>query len=338
MSRLRVAVLATLALLCALAPTAAQAALGEPVVMTRNLYLGSSLTNLAAAPPAQVPVEAAIAFGKVQANNFPLRAEALADEINATKPDAIGLQEVSRYFTGPFLDPAPATTLVLDYMTELQGELAARGLNYTVVHEAVEANLEAPAFLGGSNPANWRDVRLQIGNAILVRNGVPFTNVQSGNFVSQISFQGVPLTRNWESVDLKVGPKDFKFLNTHLEADNNTVSTAQARELIAGPLRSTKPVIAVGDYNSGPGGPPGAYALLTAANQGKMRDAAATSGNTCCFPELLFNTGSLSQRIDLILTNPASVKTLGVTRTGVTQVNGLYPSDHAGVVATLRVP
>jgi hypothetical protein len=51
---------------------------------------------------------------------------------------------------------------------------------------------------------------------------------------------------------------------------------------------------------------------------------------------------SLTERIDLVLTNPASVKTLSAARTGVNQITGplgpVFPSDHTGVVATLRVP
>jgi hypothetical protein len=32
------------------------------------------------------------------------------------------------------------------------------------------------------------------------------------------------------------------------------------------------------------------------------------------------------------------VKTISAARTGVNQVGGVFPSDHTGVVATLRVP
>jgi endonuclease/exonuclease/phosphatase family metal-dependent hydrolase len=294
--------------------------------MTRNLYLGADLTRIVAAAPGGLPaiVTAAttslnIALGP---NNFALtgRATALANEINAAQPDLVGLQEVSKFTSG---------LGVFDYRSVLLPMLP----NYVVVRDDSESTFGVPGV--GS---------LELSNLILKRTrpDLVVTNARGANYTNQATFIGQAITRNWQAVDAKVGPKDFTFLNTHLESSNDAVSTAQAKELIAGPLRSTKPVIAVGDYNSGPVSTErGAYNALTAPDDGKMRDA-ADAGLTCCRAELLSDAtsaaSSLTERIDLVLTNPASVKTLAASRTGINQVGGVFPSDHTGVVATLRVP
>ena len=330
MSRLRMALLAALVLCCALVPGVARAANSDPTVMTRNLYLGADLTRIVNAAPGGLPAIAAaaqvslgIALGP---NNFLTtgRATAIANEINTAKPDLVGLQEVSR-FESPAIPGG-----VFDYRAVLLPQLP----DYTVVRDDSESTFGVPGV--GS---------LTLSNIILKRNepGLTVTNARGANYATQATFLGQAITRNWQAVDAKLGPKDFVFLNTHLESSNDPVSTAQAKELIAGPLRSTKPVIAVGDYNSGPVSVEhGAYDALTAVNSGKMRDAASAVGLTCCRAELLADNvspaSSLTERIDLVLTNPASVKTISAARTGVNQVGGVFPSDHAGVVAQLRVP
>ena len=59
---------------------------------------------------------------------------------------------------------------------------------------------------------------------------------------------------------------------------------------------------------------------------------------TCCFGEDLTKTGErLDSWIDHVVTRPR-VKTVSSSLVGAGQVGGLYPSDHAGIAATLRLP
>ena len=60
--------------------------------------------------------------------------------------------------------------------------------------------------------------------------------------------------------------------------------------------------------------------------------------NTCCFAEDLRQTNDkLDTWIDHIVVRPG-VKLLRSGLVGPAQVGGLYPSDHAGISGTLRIP
>ena len=99
-------------------------------VMTQNLYLGSSLTPaITATTPQQFVAAVATIYGTAVATNFPKRAEAIADTIDAERPDLIGLQEVTRWIAQPTV--AGAAPPSFDFLAILQAELAERGLDYT---------------------------------------------------------------------------------------------------------------------------------------------------------------------------------------------------------------
>src|SRR5687767_5501068 len=88
----------------AVAPAAADHREPSLRVMTRNLYLGADLTP--ALDPRNDPAAFLAAvrsiYAEKQATDFDARAKAIAQEIDRTGPDLIGLQEVSRWETsGP---------------------------------------------------------------------------------------------------------------------------------------------------------------------------------------------------------------------------------------------
>src|SRR3712207_1561331 len=218
--RFRTAVCAAL-LICAVAPAAAQAVTVQPTVVTRNLYLGASLTPIVVAAQTGGNVQGAAVAALQKAigpNNFAARAPAIAAEINATKPDLVGLQEVST-FTSPLIGGT------FDYEPVLLSLLP----DYEKVSEDTESTFGVPGV--GS---------LELSNVILKRKrpDLVVSVPRSGVFATQAALiPGQPITRNWQAVDARLGAKDFVFLNTHLESSNDAVSTAQAHELIAGPLR-----------------------------------------------------------------------------------------------------
>jgi endonuclease/exonuclease/phosphatase family metal-dependent hydrolase len=356
--RLFVGVGAIVALLVAMLPVESTARSANPVVMTRNLYLGADLTSLISAQsPGELVVAAGVTWLAVAATDFPERAKLIAQEIDDTSPDVIGLQEVALWRFGAFPDPADATDVEYDFLEILQAELVELGLTYSVAVVQETFDAEAPALVPTDGTPVMMDIRLTQRNVILVRDGVSYTNPQSEYYDTNMTYPdiggiaGNDLVdlRGWVSVDIAMAPKEkpFRFVNTHLESFVPPVRTAQAQELVDGPLSGTLKVIAVGDFNSPPTGPlSGAYQILTDPSNGKMRDAwteanGADPGFTFGQAADLTNASDESStRIDHVLTSTAAVKTVSAQLVGTTAptTGGLWASDHFGVVAELSMP
>jgi hypothetical protein len=325
-------------------------------VMTRNVYIGTNFDPIFAARTPEALLSAtATAFGNVQATNFPARAQALAGEIAATAPDLVGLQEMEIIRTGPVGDPAPATDVVGDYLELLLAALEVRGLEYTPVAINVNADVEAPSALGLDVRATDRDVILARGR--IVRKA---RKVQEQNFSTNLTLPtlGGPITivRGWSAVDLKLRGRRVRFLNTHLEPSSAAVQVAQANELLAGPAHTRLPLILLGDFNSPAEGTGTAtYANLLAAGFADAWSQAepGVAGLTCCHASNLLNPlPTLNRRIDLVLLRGASgdrrghrggggyvarrAEVVGDEPADRLDPSGLWPSDHAGVVARLR--
>jgi endonuclease/exonuclease/phosphatase family metal-dependent hydrolase len=353
--RHRIAVLVAGAALFALLPSIA-AARSNVVVMTRNVYVGADLTPaITASTPGELVGAVADIYQRMVETNFPARAKLIAQEIADTSPDLIGLQEVALWRSGPLNDPATAMTVEYDFLVLLLAEIDELGLDYAaaVIQENFDA--EAPAAFTSDGTPVLRDVRLTFRNVLLVREGVSYTNPQSGHFETNVVFRdigGIPGNdiidlRGWTSVDVQQGSTRFRFVNTHLESFVAPVRDAQAQELVADPLRTTLKVVAVGDFNSPPTGPDsGAYEILTTQSHGMMRDSwTESNGADPSFTwgqaaDLLNPTSTALIRIDLVLTKTPAVKTAQATLVGTTAKtpDGLWASDHFGVVAELSIP
>ena len=134
-------------------------------------------------------------------------------------------------------------------------------------------------------------------------------------------------------------------MTTHLEAYSPAIANQQMQQLLksGGPLASKKQQsILVGDYNSAPGS--------NANDRGTTRkDNAYDSAIKAGLPQqppaaqdVLLRRGPPQHRdkletwIDHILVRP-KIKLLKSGIVGTKQVGGLYPSDHAGITATLRL-
>lgn len=353
-----------MALLAVLPTTAAQAKPpggGDLVVMTQNLYLGSSLVPaIQATTPEQLAAAVAQIYATVEYTDFPSRAGAIADEIEAHQPDVIGLQEVS-VWTVTGNDTIPS----YDFLEILQGELAARDLSYTVASVSENATigpapLAFPQCLTPTPPFVTCAVQLDDRDVILVNDDTPgltWDNARSGRYAVQAVFDSptgpISFDRGWASVDARLDGQPFRFVDTHLETEDfPEVQEAQAAEFLAGPARGGT-VIAVGDFNSAAdGSTTTSYAQLTAP--GKLRDAWDEGdlgpGYTCCqrsntpplAPGALNNADStLDSRIDLVLGRGAA-RSPGdqawlVADAPFQGMPPFWPSDHAGVVARFRL-
>jgi len=332
------AALLAAALFLVLLPSAAAAKPGkdrgqghEVKVMTRNLYLGADL-----GPP--IGAKSLSEFVKlngqvlreVTANDFPVRAKGLAQEILKKKPDLVGLQEAALWRTGPasaepFLNSTAvptASTDRYDYLAELLAQLnkgkgkGGKGKpRYRVAVSQDEFDFEAPADENGvANdgpekliPDAELNGRLTMRDAILVRNdaGVTFKHPKSGHFanllVESINGVKVTVTRGWVGIDAKVrGSRTFRFVNTHLEAfdpasEVPSVRARQASELVApgGPATSKLPVILVGDLNSDNDTvEPGDRQAYEALTAAGMRERSTNDPLGCCLKSSLLAVGA----------------------------------------------
>jgi endonuclease/exonuclease/phosphatase family metal-dependent hydrolase len=244
-------------------------------VMTRNLYLGADLAPAISASGLGAFTEATgQILREVTANDFPVRAKGLAQEILKKKPDLVGLQEVALWRTGPpslepFLNTAAvptASTVRYDYLKELlaqlnkgssgkgkgKGKAKAKGkVHYKVAVSQDEFDFEAPADENGQPgdgpngaiPNAEINGRLTMRDVILVRtgSGVTFKHPRSGHFshLLTVTLSGVSLnvTRGWTAIDAKVrGSKTFRFVNTHLEAFDDAGQVPSIRALQAAEL------------------------------------------------------------------------------------------------------
>lgn len=325
----------------------------DVTVMSYNLYLGADIFALVGTEPTQIPLVAAQLWAQVQATDFPTRAQAIAAEIAVHEPELIGLQEVTLYRTQTPSDyiqgvtEPNATEVAYDFLQILLDELEALGLDYRAAAVNVNADVELPMTSDGQN---FTDIRLTDRDVILARGDVSTSHVTEAVFSLGVTApvpvggQEIPFLRGYSHLRAEVDGVSFSFANTHLEvqvAGNLQPQDGQAAELIVALANVSSPLILVGDFNNTPGSTGTApYALLSSAG---YTDAAVTVGvddPTCCQAANLLNpTSTLTRRIDLIFSRGRAEAQAfwTVGNTPDLQINGLWPSDHAGVVARFTV-
>ena len=334
--------------------SAAQAASSNQLqitAMTYNLFQGSELTEaINATTPAQFLAAVAEDYGEVQRTNFPERAQAIAAEAQSAAPDLIGLQEAALWQTGPAsasFPPPPPAAVTYDFVKILVDALNARGLHYAPVAVTTDFTVQGPGLF----PDGFMNVQLTDRVAILARTDVPLTitDVQTGNYTHNTvisTLQGpVTLTEGWASVDATLGHHTVRFVTTHLADNSAAVGSAQAAELVQGPLSTDLPVMMTCDCNADPA--TATYAVLKAAGlkDSWLQAEPGQPGFTCCqdttVQNALLNPGStLTSRIDYIFSRGGGLKATGDQVIGAdpgsrSVPGGFWPSDHAGLIAEL---
>ena len=337
---------------------AARAAPGV-TALTWNVYLGADIGRVLQARTAEEAVVLATEeWGHVQATDFPARAGALARAIAARRPHVVGLEELALFRTAenPF---EPATRVAYDFLQLVIDSLHARGLDYTAAAVDRTTDLQVPVIAGAdaSGQPILAGVRWTDGDAVLVRADVAYTDPRSGVYAASlpVTIGGVTsaISQGWSSVEMTVGGRAYRFVVTHLVGQEvPDVQLAQTRELLALLSAETRPTIVVGDFNSDaygidPTRVTPTYDMMLAAG---YRDtwaepARGALGLTCCQQADLRNARStFDQRIDFVFTRNLPAGTVAVrrgvlgNRPGDRTASGLWPSDHAGVAATLFTP
>lgn len=336
--------------------SAQSSTVASPTVLTWNVSLGVDLTRLFRAESlADVERIAGRLLADVDPPAYEARAEAIAGEIAATDADVVALQEAAVFRTQESSDygaesETPAKAVLVDILSEITTALSARGLDYSVAAETVTTDFEVPAATDGGTV----DVRITDRDVLLVRSDVAVESAVADTFDAALeltvpeSDEKVVLRRGFCSATVRLDGGRFTAVSTHLESVTQLFRLSQARELLAR-LPSDRPVVLCGDFNSGPGGPTQTYDRLTAS----FDDAYAvrrsdTDGNTCCQATDLRNEESqLTRRIDAALyrggLRPTAVRRVGHEPTARVEVQhdgetvSVWPSDHAGVVATFEL-
>ncbi|HUF26001.1 MAG TPA: endonuclease/exonuclease/phosphatase family protein [Gemmatimonadaceae bacterium] len=329
--------------------------------MTRNLFLGGDVFAVAVPGPDPLPLRVTQFWQAVQASRFPERAGAIAREIAATSPHLVGLQEVPLYRIDPLGDGIiggtnPATLVALDFLSALLDSLDALGLQYDAVSVQQGTDIEVPMIVSLA-PLQFMDLRYTDRSVILSRRDVPTGDPRGGVYDHRLTIpvEGVMVSvlRAWTSVVATVGGNSYRFVNTHLETQGAPpIQVGQAGELLGLVAAEPLPVVMVGDFNSAADrSQTASYGMIV--DQGGFVDAWSEAngddpGYTSTLP--LFGEADLKERIDIIFLRQGfgDAKSAGIVGgvhaviTGAEEsdrtVSGLWPSDHAGVVATFRLP
>lgn len=325
-------------------------------VMSRNLYVGGDLFLPFVAPDPLLA--ASVVWGDILASDPADRMAAIAGEIRAARPDVVALEEAYHFVVTPLGAAAPVL-LELDYLTFLEDALARCGTGSTLAGRASECDeppmrivaVQPHTVITVPFPAKGIQITMTDRDAILADADVLVRSSGGGDFEAEYlaTLAGVipvHLKRGWVEVSAKHQGVPFTFVGTHLETkDFGPLQSLQAMELL-GRFGSDAPVILAGDTNSDPGDPayvvsgaqspiPTPYQLFTSAFQ----DAASGVGDTCCFYGDLRPPSSLYERVDLVLVRGA-IAPRSAYRVGLDPLAALgdrWPSDHAGVVATVRL-
>lgn len=323
-------------------------------VMTYNVYVGGRTDALLATTDlSQIPVRVAEMHATVLASDFPGRAAAIAGIVKESQPHLIGLQEISllrmQEPTDSLVNPQPnAETVTLDFLEVLQAALLAEGMSYLVAGKVENFDIEMPML----TDTGLVDVRLTDYDVILARSDVTVANPMSVVYRAKLPIPHImhDVPRGYVAVDATVAGVTYRVVNTHLESVDLPAGLPQprleqAKELIANLSAETRPVILLGDFNTqAPEG--AAYQLLLEAGYRDVWQAdSAGTGNTCCQAADLQNAESvLYERIDQIFIKGVSLRQGAAIRTATVGDQaakrtpaGLWPSDHAGVIAHLPV-
>lgn len=319
-------------------------------VMTYNVYQGTDFIEvLSAQSEEQFLAATQLTLQQVIDSNLPLRMQAISHQITITQPDLVGLQEATLWRYG--IGPNP-TDVLFDPLQELLDALNKQGQHYAPVVIVDEYELQGPL------PDLMHFLRANGRNVLLARTDKPdmhLSNPQTASFQNLLQIPdpliGNPtIVRGWGSVDVDLHGMDFRFIVTHLEnpipqiPETYYLLMAQAQELSLGPANTSLPVILVGDFNAIANDltDPSNWTYQEMLNMG-FGDAWAdrnAPGEGLSWPLLNASTvDTATQRIDFVFYR-GHVKPLVTRLAGDMKhdkVDGMWPSDHAGLDALLQV-
>jgi hypothetical protein len=348
---------------------------GRIVFMNWNVFIGAAIEDALGVPPEQIQYAAGMAFAQVLANDFASRAAAMGREATRFEPHLIGFQEVTLFETFNGAEFVPILDYEEMLLAALGSDYAVAATSENFQTPILPVTLpDVPCFADQScaPPPDCAFVgecllvRLTDYDLVMARTDVATDNPQAHRFTYNLGDGPFadpsipfPIYRGWASVDATIEGLELRFASTHLEPadlpDGSIVpALEQLQRLQAGELAATigtdLPVVSVGDYNTD------AYGASTATYQDLLtygfEDAWSQSGDgmTCCQTQDLSDPVSIrDRRVDLIMLRgdfgllepgirgAVHTRVLGSRVADLTDT-GLWPSDHAGVLATMKLP
>jgi endonuclease/exonuclease/phosphatase family metal-dependent hydrolase len=318
-------------------------------VLTQNMYVGTDFTALNTAKTVPEFLAAVTTtYQNILARKPKERVAAMAREIAKAGPDFVALHEAMILRAGN-----PPTTVELDLLQSMLDELAALGQHYAVVTTVNGVDATAPSTLGFA-------VRLTDRDAILMRTDEHIVTIE-------VTSQHFPTPRitptpvgplitpgGYVSIDAIVRGLPMRLVSVHLDPACTelgcdpaalAIQLQQTNELLQLAGDTTLPLVFTGDFNTAANDPSHpSYVIYQALINAGLTDAwkRGNPGFTCCQDEDLLNPKSkLSVRIDLVLFrghfDVEEINLIGDKPHDKTP-SGLWPSDHAGITATLSGP
>lgn len=306
-------------------------------IINWNVYLGANIARLVDGEyPRPIEERAEALWKMVRQTDFPRRAGFIAERIAELQPDFVTLQEVFRWSVQG-AHGSDATSV--DYLDILERELVRRGASYRAFRTQ---GFDYTVPIAGGTALTMHDsivtlVRDDLGEVRFA--GRPYAVCRSVT----IGGRQVQAVRCWSAVDLAGGAGPLRVVNTHLEFDR-PAQVEQARELLSILDGHRGPSLLAGDFNIDALQTGAAEVNLHAELESRgfadaWRLRGIGPGPTATQPEDLVNLDSrLDTRIDWVLshgTGPCSRVGLLGASSDERAALGLWPSDHAGVAATL---
>lgn len=333
--------IATLTLSVTISPALADSNKRVVKVMTQNMDAGTDLLFFFVEDP--IPA-AQDTYNELLDTDFSAHAGLLADQIVIQQPYLISLQEVTLWQT---ISVTGETEVLADQLDLIMDALAARHQQYKVVVGQDLTDITAP--LGDGSYLRFLDRNVILARTDLKQSELALSNVRSGIYQATIApVPGFPKELNgWLSVDAKIRGKSLCFFGTHLESPVSQIDdtqVAQGLELIAIMGQSKLPVILAGDFNSdasgrdiGPDQTPTAAMIVDAgyADAWQTLHIGEPGFTWPLYLEdilVIYPVDLFLERIDLIF-----ARSLEILDVAVVGDNLPFPSDHAGVVATLQI-
>lgn len=343
-------------------------------VYTQNLWLGGDtgpLFSLDLSDLSRVIPATATFWAEVQASNIEERVVEIVHELEDRRPAVVALQEAVGYVTGALVPNAEGG---LDFVAEAPGpdllqaimaEIEARGLPYSVAVMQPTTAIALP--IGPPGAAGLPAIAVQDRVVMLKHDDVEPSVTDHGLYEARIPLGPTEFVRGWVRMTIEHDGAPLHFVATHLETQGSGptdpiryIHELQGAELQHSVLASLDgTTVLMGDLNSDAAADPSSRTWTP--TYGNLIDAGfldvwATAphpsredGVTCCH-EGGDPARTPDQRIDFVLvrTAPESgdaghhrgwfrAEIVGTKEADRTP-SGLWPSDHAGIVASMRLP